>query len=106
MRRALPSGKRQPVGPTAWLWRLAGFMLGMTGGFVLAFCLPDLHPRLAQMRGFLVPLIIIISIVLTSGTWFGAAPHLRRIPFQLFSMAVIWLALTGIGKLRCHGGAL
>ena len=93
-------GKTPPAGPTAWLWRLVGFMLGMTGGFVLAFCLPDLHPRLARMRGFLVPLIIIISIVLTSGTWFGAAPHLHRIPFQLFSMAVIWLALTGIGKLQ------
>jgi pimeloyl-ACP methyl ester carboxylesterase len=93
-------GKTASVLPTAWLWRLAGFILGMTGGFILAFCLPELHPRLAQMRGLVVPVVIIIPLVLASGTWIGAAPHLRRIPLQLVLMAVTWLVLIGISKIR------
>lgn len=93
-------GKTPPAPSTAWLWRLAGLILGTTGGFVLAFCLPELHPRLNQMRGLLIPVVIIVALALVSGTWFGAAPHWRRIPLQLVLMALIWLALTGIGKLR------
>jgi hypothetical protein len=94
------AGKTPPAPSTAWLWRLGGFMLGMTGGFILAFCLPELHPRLTQMRGLVVPVVIIIPLVLASGTWIGAAPHLRRIPLQLVLMAVIWLVLIGISKIR------
>src|SRR4051812_25902429 len=77
------AGKPVPATPTAWRWRFAGLVLGMAGAFVLMFRLPELHPRLSRIRGFIVPTILLIAIVLTMGTWIGVAPQLRRILQQL-----------------------
>ena len=64
------------------------------------FRLPELHPRLARIRGIIVPAIPLIAIILTMGTWIGVTPQLRRIPQQLVLLPVIWLALAGLGRLR------
>jgi hypothetical protein len=72
----------------------------MAGAFVLIFRLPELHPRLSRIRGFIIPAILLIAIILTMGTWIGVTPQLRRIPQQLVLLPVIWLALAGLGRLR------
>jgi len=94
-------GKPVPAAPTAWQWRLVGLVLGMAGALVLVFRLPDLHPRLARIRRFLVPAVLLIAFVLTTGTWIGVTPQWRRIPEQLVLLPVIWLALAGLSRLRC-----
>jgi len=93
-------GKPVPAAPTAWRWRLAGLVLGLPAALVLMFRLPDLHPRLARIRGFIVPAVLLIAIILTMGTWIGVTPQLRRIPQQLVLLVVIWLALAGLNRLR------
>ena len=93
-------GKPVPAAPTAWRWRFAGLVLGIAGALVLMFRLPELHPRLARTRRFIVPAILLIAIILTMGTWIGVTPQLRRIPQQLVLLVVIWLALAGLGRLR------
>jgi hypothetical protein len=93
-------GKPVPAAPTAWRWRIAGFVLGIAGAVVLIFRLPELHPRLAEFRRFIVPAIVVFAIILTMGTWIGVTPQLRRIPQQLVLLVAIWLALAGLGKLR------
>jgi hypothetical protein len=93
-------GKPVPAAPTAWRWRLAGLLLGMLGALVLMFCLPELHPGLSRIRGFLVPAILLIGIILTLETWIAVIPRLRRIPQQLVLLSVIWLVLAGLGRLR------
>ena len=75
-------------------------MLGIAGALVLMFRLPELHPRLAQTRRFIVPAILLIAIILTMGTWIGVTPQLRRIPQQLALLVFIWLALAGLSRLR------
>jgi hypothetical protein len=64
------------------------------------FRLPELHPRLARMRRWIVPAVLLLAIILTTGTWLGMTPQLRRIPQQLVLLVVIWLALTGLSRLR------
>ena len=93
-------GKPVPAAPTAWRWRFAGLVLGIAGALVLMFRLPELHPRLARTRRFIVPGVLLIAVILTMGTWIGVTPQLRRIPQQLVLLAVIWLALAGLGRLR------
>jgi len=93
-------GKTPPAAPTSWLWRLAGLVLGMAGAVALIFFMPELPPRVAWARGFLVAVIIIFAPVLTMSTWLGWAPYLHRIPLQLALMIVLWLALVGVGKLH------
>jgi len=93
-------GKPVPPAPTAWQWRLAGLVLGIAGALVLVFRLPELHPRLARNRSWIVPAILLIAIVLTMGTWIGVTPQWRRIPQQLVLLPGIWLALAGLGRLR------
>jgi hypothetical protein len=93
-------GKQAPTGPTAWTWRVAGLVLGMAGAIVLMFRLPELHPRLARTRRYVVPVVLLIALGLTLGPWIGVTPHLRRIPQQLVLLPVIWLALTGLDRLH------
>ncbi len=93
-------GKPVPAAPTAWRWRFAGVVLGMTGAFVLMFRLPELHPNLARVRGLIVPGVLLIALILTLGLWIGVTPQLRRIPQQLFLLVIIWLALAGLTRLR------
>jgi pimeloyl-ACP methyl ester carboxylesterase len=93
-------GKPVPAAPTAWRWRFAGLVLGITGALVLMFRLPELHPRLARIRKFIVPGVLLLAFVLTLGTWVGVSPQLRRIPAHLVVLGVVWLALAGIGRLR------
>jgi hypothetical protein len=66
----------------------------------LVLLLPELHPRLARARRFIVPAVLLIAIILTMGTWVGVTPQLRRIPAQLVLLLVIWLALAGLSRLR------
>jgi hypothetical protein len=93
-------GKPVPAAPTAWRWRFAGLVLGMAGALVLMFRLPELHPRLARMRRFIVPAVLLVAVILTMGTWVTVNPQLRRIPLQLVLLVVIWLALAGLRRLR------
>ena len=93
-------GKPVPAAPTAWRWRFAGLVLGIAGALGLMFRLPELHPRLARTRGFIVPAVLLLALVLTLGPWIGVTPQLRRIPAQLVLLAVIWLALAGLSRLR------
>jgi len=93
-------GKPVPAAPTAWRWRFAGLVLAMAGALVLMFRLPELHPRLAWIRGFIVPCVMLLALVLTLWPWAGVTPQLRRIPQQLVLLPVVWLALSGLGKLR------
>jgi pimeloyl-ACP methyl ester carboxylesterase len=93
-------GKPVPAAPTAWRWRLVGLVLGITGALGLMFCLPELHPRLARIRRFIVPGVLLIALILTLGTWVGASPQLRRIPAHLVVLGVVWLALIGARRLR------
>jgi hypothetical protein len=93
-------GKTPPAAPTFWLWRLAGLALGMSGALALLFFAPKLRIQFARMRGFLFPAVVIIALVLTTGTWFRWTPYLHRLPLQLVLMAVLWLVLLGVGKLK------
>jgi hypothetical protein len=93
-------GKPVPAAPTAWRWRLIGLLLGITGALGLVFCLPEVHPRLARIRRFIVPGVLLIALILTLGTWVGASPQLRRIPAHLVVLGVVWLALIGARRLR------
>lgn len=92
-------GKPVPAAPTAWRWRFAGLVLGMAGALVLMVRLPELHPRLARARRYIVPAALLIALGLTLGTWVGVTPQLRRIPQQLVLLPVIWLALISLNKL-------
>jgi hypothetical protein len=93
-------GKPVPAPPTAWRWRFAGLVLGIAGALGLMFCLPELHPRLARARKYIVPAVLLFALGLTFGTWVGVTPQLRRVPQQLVLLPVIWLALAGLNQLR------
>jgi hypothetical protein len=93
-------GKPVPAASTAWRWRFAGLVLGVAGALGLMFLLPELHSRLARIRRYIVPAVLLIALGLTLGTWVGVTPQLRRIPQQLVLLPVIWLALAGLSRLR------
>lgn len=93
-------GRPVPAAPTAWRWRLGGLVLGVAGALGLMLCLPELHPRLARIRGLIVPGVLLLALVLTLWPWLGVTSQLRRLPMHLLVMAVVWLALAGAGRLR------
>jgi pimeloyl-ACP methyl ester carboxylesterase len=93
-------GKPVPAAPTAWRWRFAGLVLGVAGALGLMLYLPEIHPRLARIRGFIVPGVLLLALALTLWPWLGVSPQLRRIPQQLVLLPVIWLALAGLNRLR------
>jgi hypothetical protein len=93
-------GKPVPAAPTAWRWRLFGLLLGITGALGLMFCLPEIHPRLARIRRFIVSGVLLLALVLTLWPWVGVSPQLRRIPVQLVVLGVAWLGLAGATRLR------
>jgi hypothetical protein len=93
-------GKPVPAAPTAWRWRLLGLLLGIAGALGLMFCLPEVHPRLARIRRFIVPGVLLLALVLTLWPWVGVSPQLRRIPAHLVVLGVVWLALAGANRLR------
>jgi protein-S-isoprenylcysteine O-methyltransferase Ste14 len=93
-------GKPVPAAGTAWLWRFSGVVVGIAGALVLMFRLPELHPGLARIRGYLGPAVLMIALGLTLGPWLGVTPQLRRIPWQFGLLPVILLALAGLGRLR------
>ena len=72
----------------------------MAGALGLIWSLQKLDPRLARARGILVPGAILMAVVLTTGRWFGASPHLHRMPLQFSIGVFVWLVLAGLGKLR------
>jgi hypothetical protein len=92
-------GKPVPAIPTAWMWRVAGAAMAIAGALVLMLRLTELHPRLERLRKFIVPVVLLVAIFLTMGTWITVSPQLRRIPQQLVLLPVIWLALAGLGRL-------
>jgi hypothetical protein len=92
--------KPAPTAPIAWRWRFAGLVLGIAGALVLMYRLPEIHPRLARTRKFIVPAVLLIAIFLTMGKWIGVTPQLRRFPMQLVLFVFIWLALAGLTRLR------
>jgi Alpha/beta hydrolase family len=94
------SGKPVPAAPTAWRWRLLGLLLGITGALGLMFCLPEIHPRLARIRRFIVPGVLLLALVLTLWPWVGVSLQLRRIPAHLVVLVVVWLALLCARRLR------
>jgi hypothetical protein len=79
---------------------LAGLLLGITGAVALMFYLPELHPRLARVRGFIIPGVLLLALRLTLWPWVGVSPQLRRLPAHLVVLGVVWLALVGAGRLR------
>jgi pimeloyl-ACP methyl ester carboxylesterase len=85
---------------TAWRWRFAGLVLGIAGALALMFRLPEVHPRLARIRRFIIPCVLLLALGLTLGPWVGVTAQLRRIPQQIVLLPVIWLALAGLGRLR------
>ena len=89
-----------PAAPTAWLWRLVGLLLGITGALGLMFCLPEVHPSLVRVRQFIVPGVLLFALVLTLWPWVGVNPQLRRIPAHLVVLGAVWLALLGTNRLR------
>jgi pimeloyl-ACP methyl ester carboxylesterase len=93
-------GKPIPAAPTAWRWRFAGLVLGLAGALGLVLYLPELHPRLARTRRWIVPAVLLSAVILTLGPWLGVTPQLRRIPQQLVVLGVVWLALVGASRLR------
>ena len=93
-------GKPVLAAPTAWRRRFAGLVLGIAGALVLMYCLPELHPRLARTRRFILPAVLLIALGLTLGKWVGVTPQWRRIPQQLVLLVLIWLALAGLSRLR------
>lgn len=92
--------KQPPPPPTLWHWRLLGVVLGCIGGIVFGFCVPDVSGRLKPFRGPIFAISAIAAVALTTSTWLGASPTLRRIPFCLFYMAVAWLLILIRNKLR------
>jgi len=62
--------------------------------------LPEVHPRLARIRRFIVPGVLLLALVLTLGPWVGVRPQLRRIPAHLVVLGIVWLALAGLSRLR------
>ena len=64
------------------------------------FRLPECHPRLARTRRYIIPVVPLIVLALTLGTWVGVTLQLRRIAQQLVLLPVIWLALVGLNRLH------
>ena len=93
-------GKPEPAGVTAWRWRFAGLVMGITGALGLMLALPELHPIFARNRRYIVPGILLIVFELTLGKWVGVTPQIRRFPQQLVLLPVILLMLAGLGRLR------
>jgi len=97
-------GKTPPAAPTRWRWRLAGMALGLLGMVGMAkvglmLCVPEVSRRWAHVRGPLFSVTVIGAFALTSGTWLGAVPPLRRVPVQLAAAAMTWLVVMGAGRL-------
>jgi len=93
-------GKPVPAAPTAWRGRFAGLVLGIAGALGLMLYLPELHPRLARNRRFIVPGALLLALALTLWPWVGVSPQLRRIPAHLVVLGLVWLALLGASRLR------
>lgn len=93
-------GKTPPAAPSRWRWRLTGMVLGILGALGLALSLPRLPPQWAWVRGLLVPAIYIVAITLTSSTWLGVAPLLRRAPLYIGFTAIGLFIIIGAGRLR------
>jgi hypothetical protein len=84
---------------------LLGLLLGITGALGLMFCLPEVHPRLARIRRFIVPGVLLLALVLTLWPWVGVSPQLRRIPAHLVVLVLVWLPLAGLSRLSLPGSS-
>jgi len=96
-------GRTPPAPPFCWRWRLAGVALGWLGAAGLAkvaLVLCRASSGLALLRAPLFSFILLGANAAVMGTWIGAIPHLQRLPWQICAGAVVWLALTGLARLR------
>jgi pimeloyl-ACP methyl ester carboxylesterase len=93
-------GQPVPATSTAWRWRFAGLVLGIAGALALMFRLPEVHPLLARSRRFIVPAVLLVTLILTMRTWVGVSPQVHRIPAHLVVLGLVWLALAGLSRLR------
>jgi hypothetical protein len=75
-------------------------VLGVAGALGLAICLPEIFPRLARIRGLLVPVLLIVACAFTGNTWLGVVPHLRRVPLVVAAVALALLVVIGASRLR------
>jgi hypothetical protein len=72
----------------------------MSGALAWLFFMPEFPIQFARLRGFLFPVVVIVALILTTGTWFRWTPYLHRLPLQLLLMAVLWLVLLGVRQLK------
>ena len=93
-------GKTPPPPSTRWLWRLAGVVIGLLGALGLLLLLPKVPPRWCLLRGPIASVIFIAVLIMTTSTWFGATPHLRRAPQLLLLIIFSAVAVAGVGMLR------
>jgi hypothetical protein len=93
-------GKTVPPPPTRWLWRWAGMILGILGGLTVALWLPRFPQRFAWARGPVVAAIMLSVMALTTHTWFGGLPILRRLPQQVVIAVLACLILYAARSLK------
>lgn len=81
-----------PASPTAWMWRLAGLLIGVAGALMVGSAGTRLWAPLAYVRGPLIAFLAVGTIAVGAGSWLGAAPVPSRIPLQVAAIAVAGLA--------------
>jgi hypothetical protein len=92
-------GKPPPPAPRFWLVRLAGLVFALAGALCLIWRLPEPSPLLARARGIISSAAIIIVVSVMMDKWVGSSLNLHRIPLQVAIGLLIWVALSGLGKL-------
>lgn len=90
---------------TAWIWRSTGLLLAILGAVGLIFCC-QLTPGLARGGAVLIPGIIILTIILATGTFGGSVPQPHRVALQMAFAILLWLTLVTLAKWRIPRWAL
>jgi pimeloyl-ACP methyl ester carboxylesterase len=83
-----------------WRWRLIGWALAVVGSLALGYQLPLLPKSSPAWYGVVLSILVIAAVALTSGSWLGAMPTLRRLPAQLAAVLATALVVVPAGRLR------